>query len=227
MSIPKKVFVSYKYSDVVEGREDKSNFRDELIEILGENGLVHKGEDEDSHDLSDYSEQQIITKIAPYVKNSSITVVLLTPNAKYSKWIPWEISMSLRERTYKEESNMTRNGVIGVYLPLDKDLIPCFNGDYSYYTEKKSCGTTSHFTVRLPEIVRDNTFNLKKGPRECEQGCCKNVYDSDTGSYIQLIQWDIFINDIEKYIDYAWKRRNNFDDYNCRINLKENERSGR
>jgi len=224
MSTPKKVFVSYKYSDVVEGRKDEFNFRDKLKDLLGDNGLVHKGEDEESHDLGDYSEQQIISKIAPYVKKSSITVVLLTPNAKNSKWIPWELSMSLRERTYKEEQKMTRNGIIGVYLPLDESLYPSEDGSYDYYKEVKECGTTTHFTDKLPSMVQENTFNLKNGSYECDKGCCRKVYSSSEGSYIQLIQWSDFVSDMDKYIEYAWNRRNNFEEYECRIKLKDNEK---
>src|SRR5690554_1055592 len=101
--LPKKVFVSYKYSDVVEGRENTFNFRDDIIQRLNERGLIHKGENDESLDLTNYSEQQIVDKIAPYIKNSSTTVVLITPNAIKSEWIPWELSMSLRERTYEHE----------------------------------------------------------------------------------------------------------------------------
>lgn len=221
MSSPKKVFVSYKYSDVVEGREGKYNFRDDLIERLGENGLRHKGEDEESFDMTDYSEEEIYQKIAPYIKNSSITVVLITPHTIDSKWIPWEISLSLRERTYKEEQNMTRNGIIGVYLPLDKTLMPAEIGDdYSYYLEKKACGTTVHFTNKLPEMIQVNTFNLKNGDYKCDYGCCEKVYDSSKGSYIQLVKWSDFIDDLKGYIDKAWDRRNSFESYDCRINLK-------
>lgn len=221
MSSPKKVFVSYKYSDVVEGKEDVFNFRDDLIERLGENGLRHKGEDDESFDMSDYSDDEIYQKIAPYIKNSSITVVLITPNTKDSNWIPWEISLSLRERTYKEEQNMTRNGIIGVYLPLDDGLNPVkTGGNYSYYMEKKDCGTTTHFTSRLPQMIQDNSFNLINGDHKCEKGCCEKVYDSSTGSYIQLVKWSDFVDDIQGYIDKAWDRRNSFDNYKCRINLK-------
>jgi hypothetical protein len=224
MSLPKKVFVSYKYNDVVEGRESKFNYRDELIQLLGDNGLMHKGEDDESYDMSDYTDDEVYQKIAPYIKNSSITVVLITPRAKESKWIPWEISLSLRERTYKEESNMTRNGIIGVYLPLDRNNMPIeIGGSYSFYVKNNPCGTVTHSTTKYPLIVKDNTFNLKNGSHECENGCCKSVYDSSTGSYIQLVEWSDFVKDIEGYLDKAWKRRNNFEEYDSRINLKNGE----
>lgn len=223
MSIPKKVFVSYKYSDVVEGREKKFNFRDKLIEILGENGFRHKGEDDESLDLSSYNNEQIVARIAPDIKNSSITVVLITPNARFSKWIPWEISLSLRERTYKHEKNMTRNGVIGVYLPLDINKMPDINGNYDYYITKQSCGTNTHHTNHFPKMIQDNTFNLKNGSHECSKGCHKNVYTSGEGSYIELIRWDEFIEDIDSCIERAWNRRENFIKYDSRINLENGE----
>lgn len=222
MSTPKKIFVSYKYSDVVEGREDSFNFRDGLIEMLGENGLTHKGEDDESNDLSDYSDDQIISKIHPYVKNSSITVLLITPNAKHSQWIPWELSISMRKRTYEHEQNMTRNGIIGLYLPLDNFNMPVeTGGSYNYYRTANSCGVITHHTNEYPLMVRDNTFNLNNGGHTCENGCHSNVYDSAKGSYIELVEWDTFVKDIENYIDRAWDRRNNFEDYDYRIQLKD------
>ena len=221
MSTPKKVFVSYKYSDVVEGRENSFNYRDKLIELLGDNGLTHKGEDGESNDLTDYNDDQIISKIHPYVKSSSITVLLITPNAKYSKWIPWELSISMMRRTYKHEQNMTRNGIIGVYLPLNDYRMPVqYLGSYDYYRYKNSCGITTHQTDRFPLMVQDNTFNLKNGSYPCQNGCHSNVYDSTKGSYIELIEWDTFIKDIDKYIERAWDRRNNFEKYDYRIKLK-------
>jgi len=223
MSIPKKVFVSYKYSDVVEGREDKFNFRDELIDKLGGEGFRHKGEDDESFDLSDYNREQIVSKIAPDIKNSSLTIVLITPNAKYSKWIPWEISLSLRERTYETEKNMTRNGIIGLYLPLNRFGIPELGGSYDFYISKQSCGTTTHHTNKFPKMIEDNTFNLKNGFHKCSQGCHDKVYDSYEGSFIELIKWDDFINDIDSCIERAWNRRNNFENYNPRINLVNGE----
>lgn len=221
MSIPKKVFVSYKFSDVVEGRENSFNFRDELIDILGDNGKTYKGEDGDSNDMSDYNDDQVVAKIAPYVKNSSITVVLITPNAKNSKWIPWEISMSLRQRTYKNEQNMTRNGIVGVYLPLDYWKRPVESGGtYGFYKKQKECGVITHSTNEYPKIIADNTFNLKDGSFTCENGCCTNAYSSDEGSYIELVEWDEFIKDTEKYFERAWKRRENFEKYEYRIQLE-------
>src|SRR5690554_1602517 len=226
MDLPKKVFVSYKYSDVVEGRENEFNFRDGLIDILGDRGLLHKGEDDESLDLSDYNESQIIDKIAPYIKNSSITVVLITPNAKESKWIPWEISMSLRERTYKYERKMTRNGVIGIYLPLNTQNIPDYCGSYDFYREIRPCGTRLNYTDILPEIIEDNRLNLINGSYICSQGCCENVYSSEEGSYIELVEWHDFVANMNKYIERAWNRSEHFENYDTRIRLKESERAG-
>jgi len=221
MGLPKKVFISYKYSDVVEGRENIFNFRDDLIKRLGLRGLVHKGEDKESFDLHNYSEQQIIAKIAPYVKKSSITVVLISPNAKKSKWIPWEISMSLRQRVYKYEQNMTRNGIIGVYLPLNANLVPSKNGDYSFYHTSNQYGEITHHTNKFPKMIKDNSFNLINGAYPSSSGDGSSVYSAIEGSYIELVDWNNFISNIDMYIERAWDRRNKFDKYNIRIDLKE------
>lgn len=220
MSTPKKVFVSYKYSDIVEGREETFNFRDELIKRLGSRGFRHKGEDDESYDLSDYTEDQIRAKIFPDIKNSSITVVLISPNTYQSKWIPWEISLSLRARIYEDQQSKTRNGIIGVYVPLNNNLEPAREGTYTHYFTHNNCGTTGYRTDSLPKIMIDNTFNLKNGSYECSLGCCPNVYSMVDGSYIGLVTWDDFISNMDHYINLAWKRRNNFDNYDTRINLE-------
>ena len=220
MSIPKKIFVSYKYSDIVEGREEDFNFRDDIIDRLGSRSFKHKGEDGESFDLSDYTDDEIRAKIFPDIKHSSITIVLISPNANKSKWIPWEVSLSLRERIYENLQKKTRNGIIGIYVPLNDKLIPENGGKYNFYYRTNNCGTRTHFTDKLPKIIKDNTFNLKNGSYECSLGCCSNVYSNDEGSYIELVTYDNFVNNMDYYLESAWNRRNNFEKYETRINLK-------
>ena len=61
---------------------------------------IHKGEKSDE-DLSGYSDAYIKAHLKDKIYDSTITIVLISPNMKgphryqRSQWIPWEISYSL------------------------------------------------------------------------------------------------------------------------------------
>lgn len=98
-----KVFVSYKYKDRdVAPLPNVSYFtwcRDYVDyianNILSKDNHVYKGED-NTEDLSDKSENYIWNHLKDKIYDSSVTIVLLTPNMKEpgkwqrSQWIPWK-----------------------------------------------------------------------------------------------------------------------------------------
>ena len=104
----RKIFVSYKYPkvrDYVSWLEKKFNDRSDHI---------YKGE-HDNEDLSLRSEDYIWSSLKDKIYDSSITIVLISPNMKEpnkwerSQWIPWEITYSIRETTKCSfSSNFTR-----------------------------------------------------------------------------------------------------------------------
>lgn len=142
----RKIFVSYKYwdtdvkalakyssiipkvRDYVDWLEDKLTNRTDHI---------YKGE-HNNEDLSIMSENYIWSKLRNKIYDSSLTIVLISPNFKEphkwdrSQWIPWEISYSLRKTT---RSNFTsqRNAILAVVLPDAK-------GSYSYYRSMRLFG---------------------------------------------------------------------------------------
>lgn len=150
-----KIFVSYKYWDhdvqKLEGYTNKylrpkvRDYVDYLMDIFEENGNTFKGE-EDGVDLSDKSDQYIENQLKPLMFNSSVTVVLISPNMKEpnkwerNQWIPWEISYSIR-RTQRNERTSDRNMIIGVVLPNSY-------GSYSYYEN-----------MQLFSILKENIDN--------------------------------------------------------------------
>lgn len=133
-----KIFVSYKYRDRdVAPLPDVISFtwcRDyvDFIEknILPKDNHIYKGED-NSEDLSDKSENYIWNHLKDKMYDSTVTLVLLSPNMKEagkwqrSQWIPWEISFSLRETTRNGRTSQ-RNAILGIILPNAK-------GSYSWY----------------------------------------------------------------------------------------------
>lgn len=135
----RKIFVSYKYWDsdvyvvpnITVGVPKVMDYVSWLEKKFTERSdHIYKGEHDDE-DLSFKSEDYIWSSLKDKIYDSSITIVLISPNMKEkykwerSQWIPWEISHSLRETT---RSNFKRhsNAVLAVILP-DK-----YN-NYDYY----------------------------------------------------------------------------------------------
>lgn len=142
----RKIFVSYKYADEdvypirgISGIKSKARDYVTWIEQQFSNYTDHiyKGEHEDE-DLSDKSEDFIWSILKEKIYDSSITIVLISPNMKEyykyekSQWIPWEIAYSVRETTRSDRTSHA-NAVLGVVLPDRK-------GSYEYYNCVKTFG---------------------------------------------------------------------------------------
>ena len=152
----RKVFVSYKYADpsvapVLNSYHsyNTTTVRDyvDIIEnrMGNTNCAYYKGE-RNNQDLSYLSESMIWERLKDKIYDSSVTIVLISPNMresyKYDKdqWIPWEISYSLR--------NQSRDGRTSHSNALLFVILPNMYGSYSYYQE-----------LSLFKIMRDNILN--------------------------------------------------------------------
>lgn len=137
----RKIFVSYKYWDndvypvpLISGSTPKVRDYVSWLEkkFTERSSHVYKGEHDDE-DLSLKGEEYIWEKLKYKMYDSSITIVLISPNMKEpykrerSQWIPWEISYSLREIT-RNNIKSHSNAILAVVLP-DK------NNKYDYYGE--------------------------------------------------------------------------------------------
>lgn len=135
----RKVFVSYKYKDpdvkMIPG-VTQPTWPCDYVDYIKNNVLssddIYKGENSDE-DISSWSEDAIWGHLKDKIYDSSITIVLISPNMKEpgkwqrSQWIPWEISYSLRETTRNDRTSHS-NAILAVILP-DK------NGSYDYYNK--------------------------------------------------------------------------------------------
>ncbi len=218
----RKIFVSYKYAD-----DDVANLsawknstvRDYVTEfenILDFSDNIYKGES-DGEDLSKLSEFTIWQKLRDRIYDSSITVIFISPGMKENgkkdkdQWIPWEVSYSLKETSRKNKSGVSitsrSNAMIAVVLP---DA----SGSYTYYLEKKNCcnsGCTTHHTDILFQIIRDNKFNLKTATKK-NCNAARTIWYGDY-SYIAAVKWSDFIQDYSTYLEAAYERRDNIDNY--------------
>lgn len=161
----RKIFVSYKYWDsdvrpIPRISDDKPKVRDYVswLEVKFKNRTEHyyKGES-DNEDLSLYSEGYIWDKLKDRIYDSSLTIVLISPNMKEprrwerSQWIPWEISYSLR-KTHRKNTTSQSNAVLGVILPNRKGSY-----EYSFFTKFFDILAENISNNRIP-LVRWDDF---------------------------------------------------------------------
>lgn len=189
-----KTFISYKYSEA-------RQLRDDIICALGDDASYYKGETSDSPDLTDTTTENIKRNLRDMMYDTSVTIVIISPNMKQSKWIDWEIEYCLKKTTRKNRTSHI-NGVVGVIMKCD--------GDYSWFknTHQNSdgCITSSYKEEKVYGIIRENHFNQNPEVYSCD--ICKS-YDALTGSYIAYVEEDEFLNNPNKYIDNAYDKSEN------------------
>lgn len=189
-----KTFISYKYSEA-------QGLRDRIIESLGTDATYYKGETSESPDLTDTSTENIKRVLKDMMYDTSVTIVILSPNMKESKWIDWELEYSLKNIQRKNRTSHT-NGIVGVIMK--------YNGSYSWF---KNISTNCHGSVtssynmdKVYNIISNNHFNSKPKQWHCSE--CE-TYDSLDGSYIAFVEEEEFLRDSNKYIENAYKKSEN------------------
>lgn len=189
-----KTFISYKYSEAQE-------LRDEIIKALGDYATYYKGENSDSPDLTDTSTENIKKNLTDMMYDTSVTIVILSPNIKKSKWIDWEIEYCLKNITRKDRTSHT-NGVVGVIMKVD--------GGYDWFinhlTNCHGASVINYKNDKLYPIIYKNHFNSNPPQWHCEK--CE-TYDWLNGSYIEYIKEETFLSNPQKYIDNAFEKSEN------------------
>ena len=189
-----KTFISYKYSEA-------QDLRDHIIEALGNDATYYRGETSESPDLTDTSTSNIKKNLKDMMYDTSVTIVILSPNMKQSKWIDWEIEYCLKSISRKDRTSHT-NGLVGVIQKVSDSY------DWLKYTVENEDGhtTTCYHTEKLFDIINDNRFNQNPQKYSCDK--CKS-YDALTGSYIAIVTEDEFLANPQKYIDNAYDKSEN------------------
>ena len=201
-----RVFISFRFSD-------GNWYKDKLVERFDEsNEVINFSEDEDRSNLS---EDSIRSYLYGKLKNTSITIVLLTPEAvnhkkdwlgRYDDWMHDEIRYSLENR-----ENNNPNGLIAVYTEEAKQDLMI--GTTCMQCEK-ACKMSS--IKDFDNLVRHNMMNVKP---EYKQNPCDGVYDSDWDSYCTLVSWEDFIEHFPDYIQKADQKRKAINKYKPKKNL--------
>ncbi|MBE0067697.1 TIR domain-containing protein [Thermoanaerobacterium thermosaccharolyticum] len=194
----RKTFISYKYSEA-------QRLRDDIIEALGDDAKYYNGETSDSPDLTDTSTENIKKHLKDMIYETSVTIVIISPHMKESKWIDWEIEYSLKEIVRNDRTSRI-NGIVGVIMK--------YNDGYNWFITK-NVQSDGHETINynneyLYPIIYNNHYNSNPPIYYCKT--CKS-FDQLDGSYISYIKEEDFLNDPQKYIENAYNKSKNTDNY--------------
>jgi hypothetical protein len=189
-----KTFISYKYSEA-------RDLRDRIIEALKEDAAYYQGETSDSPDLTDTSTENIKKNLTDMMYGTSVTILIISPNMKDSKWIDWEIEYCLKNTTRKDRTSHT-NGIVGVIMKV--------NGKYDWFKystdNDDGCSVWNYRLEKVHNIIKNNRGNQNPKKYSCPN--CKCI-DALTGSYIAFVEEDTFIDNPQKYIDNAYDKSEN------------------
>lgn len=195
----RKTFISYKYSEA-------KRLRDNIIGALGDDATYYQGETSDSPDLTDSSTETIKKNLTGMMYDTSVTIVIVSPNFKQSKWIDWEIEYCLKEYSRQGRTSKT-NGVVGVIQKI--------NGGYDWLVTRSKkpdgCSVRTIDHSKLFSIINENRYNRSNTEYACNN--CQ-TYDQLNGSYISLIDEKDFLDDPEKYIENAYAKSESSNEFN-------------
>lgn len=183
-----EVFVSYKFSDAVDTRE-------EIRKKLGKEGHFYNGE------KGFVALEKADSTIKEYLKNmifsTSVTVVVISPQVKMSNWVDWEIRYSLRQQS-RNGITSHRNGIVCV--------IQCVK-DY-FGNENCSWAKDYYGNYRkdiFPQAIIDNlqtTFPTEQAAY-ASRIFGMNLYEKD---YCVVISETLFKSNPSTYIEQAYNR---------------------
>lgn len=133
--------------------------------------------------------------------DTSVTILILSPNMKESNWIDWEIEYCLKDITRKDRTSHT-NGIVGVIMKVDNS--------YSWFkkvgTNCHGRSTVSYEMRKVFDIISKNHFNSNPKQWHCDK--CK-TYDWLNGSYIAFVEEEDFLADPQRFIDNAYDKSEN------------------
>lgn len=186
-----KTFISYKYSEA-------QGLRDRIIESLGEDATYYRGETSDSPDLTDTSTANIKKNLCDMMFDTSVTIVIISPHMKESRWIDWEIEYCLRKYSRKNRTSHT-NGIVGVIMKVDGSY------DWFKYQIKNEDGcTVSRYREELVyPIINNNRFNQDPVIYSCDKCQC---VDYLYGSYIAFVEEEKFLKSPHDFINNAYDK---------------------
>lgn len=187
-----KTFISYKYSEA-------KDLRDRIIDALGDDATYYQGETSDSPNMSDLTTRTIKQKLSDMLYDTSVTIVVISPHMKKSKWIEWEIRHSLMKET-RDGRTSRPNGVVGVIMKV--------KGGYDWFKNPLWFGDPNN------NYNEDYVFDIIKNNRN------NYIYStsSDDKSYISYVEEDSFLSNPIICIETAYLQSQHVSQYIIRLN---------
>jgi len=195
----RKTFISYKFSEA-------QDLRDTIIGALGDDATFYNGETADSPDLTGTTVENIKNNLTDMMHGTSVTIVVVSPNLKDSKWVDWEIEYSMKEITREDKTSRT-NGIVGVI----KKVGGSYDWLISTSTKDDGCSVRTIDSDKLYKIINENRYNLEGDDKYACKHC--KTYDQLEGSYISLIKEDDFLKKPQKYIKNAYDKCQSLENY--------------
>lgn len=194
-----KTFISYKYSE-------SQNLRDKIINKLGTEATFYKGETSKSPNLTDYTTTTIRNNLADMIYDTTVMIVIISPNMKQSEWMEWEIKYALREQT----RNGRTSHADGVICVVQKNELYERLGLNPYSWAKSYGGDWD--TSKLFNIINQNRNNKKSWI----DSDLTNITDYNKLSkhYIDIVTEDEFLKNSDYYINFAFDKSQNLGSYN-------------
>lgn len=190
-----KTFISYKYSEAQQIREI-------LIEAMGDDATYYKGETADSPDLTSDKVDTIKKRLAQQINDTSVTIVVISPHMRPSKWIEWEIKHSLRIVPFNGSSSRT-NGIIGVIAPANNSY-----GIYDFSWFRESIGYpflhqykyNDEFVLTIISENRNNRYSFTSIPNSTQWPI------EQQNSYISYVTLNEFRQRPSYYVELAYEK---------------------
>jgi hypothetical protein len=141
------------------------------------------------------------------IHGTSVTIVVLSPNMSFSRWIPWEIEYSLSEYTRSDRTSHT-NGVVCV---VQKQHTYWANDDgYSWIKDWQG----NWDATKLFSIIKNNRNNKKTWQHSSISSNNMALYNSLSPNYVDIVTEGSFLYNPDKYIEDAFIKSQNVGSYN-------------
>lgn len=194
-----KTFISYKYSE-------SQNLRDKIIKKLGADATYYRGETSESPDLTDNTTNTIRKNLADMIYDTTVMIVIISPNMKQSKWMEWEIKYALREQT----RNGRTSHADGVVCVVQKNELYQKLG-LNPYAWAKLYGQDWN-PDKLFNIINQNRNNKKSW--FASDLANKAEYDKLSDHYVDIVTEEVFLARPDYYINAAFDKSQNLGSYN-------------
>lgn len=186
-----KVFISYYHAA-------DQKYKDKLVSLAEKEQIFIDGS-VDTGDIDDegMSDEAIRVKIRDeYLRETSVTIVLVGPETKTRKHVDWEIYSSM----YNGKKNK-KSGIIVIYLPSVQDTGHVHIGHGQKEKE------LVHPTISNWVSVNSRAEYEKRHPHLPDR-IIDNLLVND--SHISILKWqDLTVEGLKNLIDYAYEDRLN------------------